>query len=109
MGRLEPEWLEQLGFSGQVLEWEVRRCSTGERQRLALLRLLANRPRALLLDEPTASLDPAGVGRMEALLEQYRIRHGAAVLWVSHDPEQIRRVATRHFELQDGRLWERGR
>ncbi len=106
MGGLEPGWLEQLGFSGQVLEWEVRRCSTGERQRLALLRLLANRPQALLLDEPTASLDPANVRRMETLLEKYRIQYGVAVLWVSHDPEQIRRVATRHFELRDGHLLE---
>ncbi len=106
MGALEPGWLEQLGFAAQTLEWEVRRCSTGERQRLALLRLLANRPRVLLLDEPTASLDPASVGRMETLLERYRVEYSAAVLWVSHDPAQIRRVASQHFELQDGNLQE---
>ncbi len=104
---LEPDWLEDLGFPAQALEWEVRRCSTGERQRLALLRLLANRPQVLLLDEPTASLDPASVGRMETLLERYRLEQRAAVLWVSHDPAQIRRVASRHFELQDGSLLER--
>ncbi len=109
MGALEPDWLEQLGFTEQVLEWEVRHCSTGERQRLALLRLLANRPRALLLDEPTASLDPDNVRRMETLLEKYRVQHDAAVLWVSHDPEQTRRVATRDLELHDGCLLERGR
>ena len=104
MGELEPGWLERLGFSSDVLEWQVRRCSSGERQRLALLRLLANHPRALLLDEPTASLDPASAQRMEALLEEYRLQRGAAVLWVSHDPDQMLRVASRHFELRNGSL-----
>ncbi len=104
MGELEPGWLERLGFSSDVLEWQVRRCSGGERQRLALLRLLANHPRALLLDEPTASLDPASAQRMEALLEEYRLQRGAAVLWVSHDPDQMLRVASRHFELRNGSL-----
>lgn len=106
MGELEPDWLERLGFSAEVLGWRVRRCSTGERQRLALLRLLANRPQALLLDEPTASLDPESVGRTEMLLADYRLSHDAAVVWVSHDAEQRQRVATRHFELREGRLVE---
>ncbi len=104
MGKLETEWLERLGFTIDVLDWEVRRCSSGERQRLALLRLLANRPDALLLDEPTASLDPHNTRRVEVLLQDYRHRHQTPVLWVSHDPRQIRRVAHRHYRLQNGRL-----
>ncbi len=104
MGELEPGWLERLGFTPDVLEWEVRRASSGERQRLALLRLLANHPDALLLDEPTASLDPHSTRQVEALLQEYRHRHQTPVLWVSHDPRQIRRVASRHFELRDGAL-----
>ena len=73
---------------------------------LALIRLLVNQPRVLLLDEPTANLDPASVERVEALLMRYRQQTGAAVLWVSHDPAQIARVATRHLSLQGGRLVE---
>lgn len=93
--------LAALGFEPQVLEWDVERLSSGERQRLALLRLLANAPRALLLDEPTANLDPGSTRKVEALIEGYRRRSGAAVLWVSHDPDQIARVADRALRLTE--------
>ncbi|QKT03806.1 ATP-binding cassette domain-containing protein [Ectothiorhodospiraceae bacterium 2226] len=102
-----PEaWLARLGLEVGAMDWQVARASTGERQRLALLRLLVNRPRALLLDEPTASLDPAGVRAVEALVGEYRQAAHAPVLWVSHDPEQARRVAGRRFRIADGRLHE---
>lgn len=100
----EPERLEALGFGADVMGWEVSRLSTGERQRLALLRLLVNRPRALLLDEPTAALDPSNVGQVETLLEDYRRKTKAPVLWVSHDPAQARRVADRTYEISESRL-----
>jgi ABC-type iron transport system FetAB ATPase subunit len=100
----EPELLRELGFPPEVLGWQVRRLSTGERQRLALARLLANEPEVLLLDEPTASLDPENVKRVEDLIARYRRQHRAAVVWVSHDPEQIARVAGRELRLHDGSL-----
>jgi ABC-type iron transport system FetAB ATPase subunit len=103
-----PPWLGPLGFDGDVLAWEVRRLSTGERARLSLARLLGNRPRVLLLDEPTASLDPAAVRRVEAVLLSYRIEHDAAILWVSHDPAQAERVGERSLYLENGRLLEEG-
>lgn len=102
------EALAPYGFEPTALAWEVQRLSTGERQRLAIARLLARRPDALLLDEPTGSLDPENVERIEHLLAHYRKDRGAPVLWVSHDPEQAKRVATRHFALGDGRLVETG-
>lgn len=98
--------LTQLGFSGEVMGWEVARCSTGERQRLALARLLQNHSRVLLLDEPTASLDAESVARVEALVEQLREKQGVVVLWVSHDPAQALRVATRRLHIENGRLRE---
>jgi ABC-type iron transport system FetAB ATPase subunit len=98
--------LAELGFEPEVMSWPVSRLSTGERQRLALLRLLANRPKALLLDEPTASLDADNVQRVEHLIAAYRSETGAPVLWVSHDSEQERRVADRRLRLRDGQLVE---
>lgn len=98
--------LSELGFSREVLGWEVARCSTGERQRLALLRLLQNRPQVLLLDEPTASLDAENVSRVELLIERLRKTDGLVVLWVSHDALQVERVATRHLQIMDGQIQE---
>ncbi len=99
-------WLERLGFASDVMTWEIRRLSTGEKQRLALVRLLCNRPRAILLDEPTASLDPDNVARVERLLAEERRRAALPVLWVTHDPQQIPRVADRGYRMDAGRLVE---
>lgn len=98
--------LQSLGFGDEVLDWEVRRLSTGERQRLALARLLANAPEVLLLDEATANLDPPNRERVEHLVEAYRQKQGAAVLWVSHDPDQRARLGGRHCRIADGKLIE---
>ena len=103
---LDPAGLERLGFGPEVAEWEVARLSTGERQRLAVLRLLANAPAVLLLDEPTANLDPAMVEHVEGLLLDYREARGAGLLWVSHDARQAARVADRLLRVEGGRFTE---
>jgi ABC-type iron transport system FetAB ATPase subunit len=91
--------LARLGFPAEVLGWQVSRLSTGEKQRLAIVRLLQNSPRALLLDEPTASLDAANIERTEQLLLDYCRSEQVPLLWVSHDPDQLQRVADRIFFL----------
>lgn len=96
--------LHRLGFDADVFGWTVSRLSTGERQRLALARLLAAHPEALLLDEATANLDPMNRDRVEAVVNDYRERMAAAVLWVSHDPEQRARLSDRALIIRDGRL-----
>jgi ABC-type iron transport system FetAB ATPase subunit len=69
------------------------------------MRVLLKQPQVLLLDEPTASLDQNNVGRIEAFLKDYVQENSAAAIWVSHDPQQIQRVADQHFEvLADGNL-----
>lgn len=93
-----------LGFSADVLDWQVQRLSSGERQRLALARALAHRPSALLLDEPTANLDQENTERVEHLVTAWRERHHGCVLWVSHDPAQRARVADRQCLIEDGSL-----
>jgi ABC-type iron transport system FetAB ATPase subunit len=101
-----PVPLEALGLAPAILQEPVVRLSSGEKQRLALLRLLVNRPRVLLLDEPTANLDPANTERVEAAIGDYRRAQSAAVIWVSHDQAQIARVAGRHFRMIGGQLQE---
>ena len=95
--------LAALGLPAKLLDTEIERLSTGERQRLALVRSLARRPRVLLLDEPTAALDPDGVARVEALLRDCLAR-GMAILIVTHAAEQARRLAHRTFRIEQGRL-----
>ncbi len=93
-----------LALAADIMDWDMARCSTGERQRLAILRLLANRPRVLLLDEPTASLDRDNTRRVEALIADYRAAEGAPVVWVSHDREQAKRIADQILVLEHGKL-----
>lgn len=92
-----------VGLPNEALAWPVSRLSTGERQRLALARLLAAAPRVLLLDEPTSALDPASIDRVEALLRR-TLATGAAIVVVTHDPHQIGRLAHAHLEMRGGRL-----
>lgn len=92
-------WFQELGFDESVRGWQVSRLSSGERQRLAMIRLLANEPSALLLDEPTANLDADNIRKAEDFLAAFRQRHHPAVIWVSHDADQLARVADRRFRL----------
>jgi len=91
--------LEALGFGPDVMSWRIARLSSGERQRLALLRLLALRPAVLLLDEPTANLDPGSTALVEQLVSSYRSERRVPVLWVSHDADQRSRIADRQLEI----------
>ncbi|SHF06424.1 ABC-type lipoprotein export system, ATPase component [Modicisalibacter ilicicola DSM 19980] len=99
--------LAALGFEHEVLGWQVSRLSSGEKQRLALLRALCRGPSALLLDEPTANLDETSVHRVETWLMARIRQEGWPVLWVAHDPGQIARVADRHLRIEARRLVDR--
>ncbi len=95
--------IEALGLDPAVLDWEVRRLSTGERHRLAIARALALEPGVWLFDEPTAALDAVAARRVEAVIRQGRDR-GAAILLVTHDDTQAARLADRTLTMADGRL-----
>jgi ABC-type multidrug transport system ATPase subunit len=94
--------LEAVGLPGSA-EWDVGRLSTGERQRLAIVRALGEEPRALLLDEPTAALDEDATARVERLIRA-RCAAGIPVLMVTHDRAQAARLARRSFRMDRGRL-----
>ncbi len=91
-----------LALSTAILGREVADLSTGERQRLALLRSLANQPRVMLLDEPTASLDYDTTLRLEVMVRDYVASSQCGVLWVCHDLNQRRRVADRALAVIGG-------
>ena len=93
----------RLGLSAELFEGPVHRLSTGERQRLALVRALALDSPVLLLDEPTGPLDPESVGKVEALLQD-RLAAGTTILLVTHDQRQAERLGARHFRMRDRRL-----
>ena len=95
--------IERLGLRPDILDQPVRLCSTGERQRLALIRALAGAPSVLLLDEPTASLDADSVAAAEALLRERRAG-GMTLLLVTHDLAQAERLGDQHQRLVAGRF-----
>ncbi|MBM9536020.1 ATP-binding cassette domain-containing protein [Desulfobulbus alkaliphilus] len=99
--KVKEDVLVALGFDRSVGNWHVSRLSTGEKQRLAIIRLLANQPRCLLLDEPTASLDQCSVSQVEELLIRYCRDNEVPMLWVSHDPAQLGRVCHRRFLMEN--------
>lgn len=88
-----------------LVDRPARALSSGEQQRLALARAMILEPEVLLLDEPTASLDPAAAGEIEVLIEA---AHGRAtkIVLVTHDVGQARRLADEVVFLHRGRLVE---
>ena len=100
--------LAALDLPPEILKWQVSRLSTGERQRLAIVRSLALKPDALLLDEPTAALDPEANALVEKLLKQQLVR-GVCMILVTHDAKQAERLADRTYQMVDGKLIETSR
>ncbi len=92
-----------LGLPDDCRDWRVERLSSGERQRLGLLRALERAPSVLLLDEPTSALDTGAARAVEDILARRRAG-GAGILWVTHDTAQAERVASRQLRLGAGRL-----
>lgn len=95
-GRFE-RLLSALGLNADHLDRPIAELSTGERQRLGLVRALADEPRVLLLDEPTSALDVTAAAMAEELIK-FQLLAERIVLLVSHDAAQIERLA--HARLQ---------
>lgn len=91
--------LDKLFLPANILKKSVDKLSSGEKQRLALIRGLIERPQVLLLDEITANLDPESTLAVEALISEYLSEQQACAVWVSHDPQQAERVGTQQLEL----------
>jgi molybdate transport system ATP-binding protein len=97
------EAVELLGL-GPLLDRSTANLSGGERQRVALGRALLSRPRILLMDEPLASLDAEAKAEILTYLERLHRALSIPVLYVSHDPAEVARLADRVLTLRAGRI-----
>ncbi len=90
--------LSAVGLDADLLDRPVAELSTGERQRLGLIRAIADEPQVLLLDEPTSALDAQNAALAEELI-RFQILAGRILILVSHDVGQVARLAQAHLML----------
>ena len=97
------------GLSLEQLEKRrIGSLSAGQKTRVALAKALLNEPEVLLLDEPTASLDPDTADWVRSYLERYREESGAAILLASHNMHEVERLCSNVLMMRDGRIVDRG-
>ncbi len=89
-----------------LLQSDGNRLSVGQAARICVIRSLLLRPEVILLDEPTAPLDPHNTDIFFRLFEELRARRNFATVWVTHDPERAKDMAGRHLFMKDGGLHE---
>jgi ABC-2 type transport system ATP-binding protein len=92
----------------EIIDRRAGELSAGQKTRVALAKALVNRPRLLLLDEPTASLDPDTADVLRAWLERYRAETGAAILLASHNMAEVERLCSEVLMMKRGRIVDRG-
>jgi ABC-2 type transport system ATP-binding protein len=93
---------------GDLIDRPVGRLSAGQKTRVLLAKALINDPELLLLDEPTASLDPDTADQLRGHLERYQARTRATVLLASHNMGEVERLAHHVLMLRQGRLVDQG-
>lgn len=95
---------EMVGLDGELLEKSPFDLSGGEKRRAAIAGVMAMEPEILILDEPTAGLDPRGREQVLTMIRDYRARRGTTVLLVSHSMEDVARVADRVLVMDHGQV-----
>lgn len=107
--KISPElldhWLTRLGLQ-DLSKQKASKLSAGEAQRVALARALVMRPDVLLLDEPTANLDPFNVHLIENIVREENQQNGTTIILVTHNVFQAKRIADRTALLMGGKLVE---
>ena len=105
------ERIENLARDLQIsafLERPAGKLSAGQKTRVALAKALLNEPELLLLDEPTASLDPDTGDWVRRYLEEWRARTGATILMASHNMSEVERLCSEILMMKEGRIVDRG-
>ncbi|WP_456307366.1 ATP-binding cassette domain-containing protein [Paeniroseomonas aquatica] len=106
-GRRIAELAAQLQLT-ELLDRPAGQLSAGQKTRVALAKALVNRPELLLLDEPTASLDPDTGDWVRSWLERYRAETGCSILLASHNMAEVERLCGHVLMLKQGRLVDAG-
>ena len=99
------EALEEVGLA-QFTRQQARTLSGGEAQRVSLARAIILRPDVLLLDEPTANLDPYNVGLIETIIKKINEQYQTTLVMVTHNVFQAKRLASRVAFILEGKLIE---
>lgn len=103
--------LEELLHTFDLLKLRDRpagKLSAGQKTRLGLAKALVNRPELLLLDEPTASLDPDTGDRLRSALEKYQRDTGASILMASHNMQEVERMCDHVLMMKQGKIVDQG-
>jgi ABC-2 type transport system ATP-binding protein len=101
-GRIE-ELMQQLDLQ-RLRKTRCGLLSSGEQARVALAKAALNRPELLLLDEPTASLDPVAAQRIRARIRALTAEQGCGILWTSHNMHEVEQVCDRVLFMSHGRV-----
>jgi ABC-2 type transport system ATP-binding protein len=105
------ERIDRLSSDLQIaafLDRPAGKLSSGQKTRVALAKALLNEPEVLLLDEPTASLDPDTGDWVRGYLEDYRARTGATILLASHNMAEVERLCSQVMMMKTGLIVDRG-
>jgi microcin C transport system ATP-binding protein len=108
LAALEDVGLGEDGSAETLLDRYPHEFSGGQRQRIAIARALVVRPRIVVLDEPTSSLDVTIQKQVLQLLAQLQRRHGLSYVLVTHDMDVVRAMAHRVLVMKDGRVVREG-
>ena len=99
------ETAEAVGLSESLLQKPPFALSGGQKRRVAIAGVMAMEPRVLILDEPTAGLDPKGRDKILRQIQAYHKRHGGTILLVSHSMEDVARYASRLLVMNKGSVF----
>jgi len=101
------EIAHELNFA-HLLDRKAGKLSAGQKTRVALAKAMLNKPKVLLLDEPTASLDPDSADQMRTFIANYRAQTGATILLASHNMAEVEQLCDHILMMKAGRLVDQG-
>ena len=104
---MASELIDTLGLSGKDNQ-SAQTLSAGEKQRLSLARALITQPKILLLDEPTASLDPDIGDFIRSYIQEYKIKNKVTILLASHNMSEVERLCDSVIMMKKGKIIDRG-